>query len=594
MIQFPSPFNCTPIVIANPRSDNNYVSDDGMVVNVQNVTNSSFTALVRKVGSGDFSWSQSLQISYSAHVPSNLQISRVTVSSPLSPRVYTTTTTTEYEVPQPRYVQSRFESPVRTRVSVVPAPRNSVSPTKSYVQETHYSPSSSYTESIRRVSPVKTTTTTIEEVHVPTIPVQITETVRRVQSPARAHHLVRTDNHSPHRTVFPRIPQEVTEYVSPIKQLNRTDQHIHSPHRMRPSPTAVRRIETVQNSPGKHMFVNQVHVTPTPQVYYHSPKSNISTTSHTIITTDNSPPRQVTTPKREGMYSPIIGIERLSIEKQNTPPQRTMNAVIEHRTPDLYSSRSKSAGSAIRRSITSAPTVTFSPNLTEELGSPRVTAISRSSFKYSSPENFRRITVTATEGKEFESPKVHFSTESTTPIRSRTPVRPSISQISSSPESALITRLSSEQYGSNQVEMIKTFLMHYSGTLKSSFVLDILSCVHMESNKVLAFQLIVDSLKYSLDGHDIARLLSTFTMTSRKRELLNMIFDKKARPPMNLSAGASVQQILSQIPMDSHKIEALRMMGPYIIDCDSMAASQIVNSFTQQLHKNQARTILGL
>jgi hypothetical protein len=163
-----------------------------------------------------------------------------------------------------------------------------------------------------------------------------------------------------------------------------------------------------------------------------------------------------------------------------------------------------------------------------------------------------------------------------------------------SAERQLIQKLSSEQYGSAQIEMIRTFLAHFSGTLSSAFLLEILGCVHMESNKVQAMQIIVDSLKYSLDGHDISRLLQTFTMTSRKRELLNMIFDKKVKPPLNLSIGASVQQILSQIPMDSHKIEALRLMGPYIIDSNSAAAHEVVNSFTQQLHRNQARTILGL
>ncbi|KAL0478848.1 hypothetical protein AKO1_008244, partial [Acrasis kona] len=194
-----------------------------------------------------------------------------------------------------------------------------------------------------------------------------------------------------------------------------------------------------------------------------------------------------------------------------------------------------------------------------------LTTITKHSIEHDNQSPSRRVNPIYTPNMSNQSPSPS--------IQSRyykTPPRRIISPTPTSPTSSLIKQLRSETFGATQIEIIRTFLSQLQVTIKSAYLIEIIHCIQMESNKLIALQLLIESNKHaSLDGHDIVRLLQEFQMTSRKREVLVLLFRDVNKPPMNLSVTASVPQIINQLPMQSHKLEALHIMSPYIIDKDS-------------------------
>jgi hypothetical protein len=646
VVQFNSAFPVPPLVVVTPRLDPTSSDEETQIINVQNVTPTSFTAIIRRIEASRLS---NLYVSYVAILPA-----------------------LEEEKPVVPYISSSPSKTVRRIVTQAKSSRNSATISTSTITPTRQTVTETITEithpSTTRIQSLRDNVTTeIRKLKSPNITTEIIETT--TPSVTEISEFVHPSSVTTTEIREMRIPlrgietvEEVTEYISPpIEEVSsprkvapepKTFSSINntvsasSPIRLADTPKSIRAIipsisdststGLISNSPKSPFRGRESLKEPRSIGIQRHPLASPATSVITEIITEQSPQKiveksyvtsiplrseslratdRLTKIHSEHPSSRVASIEpkQQAIREEyfvaNASPKRAILFSPDEEedfeeTLDFVDGNQKimdEEKSGFRKVSHQAPlnTITSSPRIPSPTRTvPSTTSIYFEPEKqsrevvYSTPTKSTREVTTVTTPVTVQSTSSKRITTTTQGHVKSSPVREFASP--HSPTRSFLSKLRSEAFGSRQVELVRQYLESFAGILSGIRLIEILQAIPMESNKVEVLESIINSHKYQLDGHDIVRVLNLFTMSSRKREVLYLLFNNPHRSPTSLPCGTAVQQILFHLPLESHKLEILGLMKDFITEKNSVAAWSIVNSFNLQSHKNQARLYLGV
>jgi hypothetical protein len=567
-IHFRNSFPVSPYVIVTPRLDPHGSSNEVVIVNVQRVTPSYFTAVIKRVTNTD--WNQDLYLSYCAQVP--LEYGNAIDTSPEYTRIKSTLTRPSIPIRKLKVeeIASRL-SPLNVSTNFDTSSSKNNNPKLSKVESTaqFIEVSKIYRPTACGTQASQTDISLIGEESLDKYINSSSNDIDSLDDNAIAEKDEFKKTYQCENMLIPTriIIRTEINYVSPSKTYNL------GPEKQLVSPVnsaIVLEEEIEAEKANKEKYPETIHSTVQEKRIEHE---DISDTTDTLILKGGKGQEPQLNDLENNVSPKSLNIENIQMESTKGKIETQME-LLGSDTEILLKGKTGPYLSNERKSSLESPNGTRTAYSDKEQYSP-----SKESHPYT-PKLMSFGTIYLDPSKRIDSsPRV-----SPSAINSPPP----------SPARSLLYRIQKERIGSNQVDLVREYVNSTIVKLNGLLMVGIIEAISMGSNKLKALEYIIASNKYEVDGNDVKHILDLFSLSSEKREVLLMFLkNNSSNYPSNLHHGTNVEHILSLLPLESMRLEILELMKDNALE-KKLNVRSIVDLFKIESNKNKAKELLGI